>query len=193
MKKGLKIIGVVVLILIVLFSGLYIWLLGFKEDQKETEAKKEKIKNSYTGFSESVDALSKERDKYYEYQSNLYLEELGSSAEGWNNFMKEYQSAIQLVYDKSKDLRENCNVVYGDAGINSKCTTFKANYEAAFNYYINDVKSYNEIVDEYNTWRKSQTKEYKEVNKASYVVYQDYIDYDEDGEYFGKEVSSDGK
>ena len=66
----------------------------------------------------------------------------------------------------------------------------KANYEAAHNYYISDVKLYNQMIDEYDKYNLENGGTFAKVNKAEYKVYKDYIDYDKDGEYFGKEVTA---
>ncbi|MEI3507648.1 MAG: hypothetical protein V8R01_00670 [Bacilli bacterium] len=58
------------------------------------------------------------------------------------------------------------------------------------NYYITDIKGYNKTVDEYNTWVTEGGYNYGKLNKAKFVVYKDYIDFDKDGEYFGKEEST---
>ena len=39
----------------------------------------------------------------------------------------------------------------------------------------------------YDDWNKEHGGKYSTVNKAEYPVYKDYIDFDKDGEYFGKE------
>ena len=55
------------------------------------------------------------------------------------------------------------------------------------NYYISDVNLYNQMVSEYEKYNTENGGQYPNVNKAEHVIYKDYIDYDEDGEYFGKE------
>ena len=185
MKKVVMILVIVVIILAICFTLISVWVSGFQKDTEETKAMMNEILDSYDDFNSSVDEFSNKRNSFYGFKENLYLEELATNTDGWNTFMNEYKEVFQKVYDTSEVLRENCTIEYGDVNVNSKCTTFKANFEAAVNYYISDVNSYNLIVDEYNAWNTSGT--YPVLNKASYVVYEDYIDYDEDGEYFGKE------
>ena len=108
----------------------------------------------------------------------------------FGDFMDSYATGIQKVEDTARVLKEDCQSEYGDVNVSSKCTTFKANYEAAMNYYISDVKMYNQMVDEYDKYNSENGGTFAKVNKAKYVAYKDYIDYDEDGECFGKEEVS---
>lgn len=187
MKKSLKIVGIVLLIIVILFVGACFWVNGLKEDKAATKKKTDKILNSYSDFNKSVDEFSTLRNKFYEYKEDLYIETLSTNATAWNDFITSYEAAIKKVDTTAKNLKENCTIEYGDVRANSRCTTFKANYEAANNYYISDAKLYNELIDEYNEYNKKNNNKYAEVNKAKFVVYKDYIDYDKDGEYFGKE------
>lgn len=187
MKKSLIIIGTVIIIIVILFAGAWIWVSGLKEDTAETKKKMDAILKAYPDFNTAVDDFSNLRNQFYEYKEDLYLETLRDNAEAWNNFIKTYEDGIKKVDDTAKELKEFCNLEYGDVNVSSKCITFKANYEAANNYYISDAKLYNELVDEYDKYNSNGV--YASVNKANLVVYKDYIDYDKDGEYFGKEVS----
>ncbi len=188
MKKSLIIIGIVFMISIVLFGIGCIWAKGLKEDQKETKAKMKLVLEAYPSFNESVNGLADKRNILYEYRDELYFETLSESTEVWNKFMEEYAEGIKNVESTAKVLKDNCKVKYGDVGTNSKCTAFKANYEAAHNYYITDVTAYNKLVDNYDEWNKENGGKYKSINKAGFPVYKKYIDFDNDGEYFGKEV-----
>lgn len=190
MKSSLKIIGVVIIIIAIVFIGAWIWASDLKEDRKETQKKMDEIADAYPEFNQAVDDFSKLRNQFYEYKEDLYLETLRENAEAWNTFMDSYAKGIQNVEDKALVLKKNCEIEYGDVGASTKCTTFKANYEAAHNYYISDINMYNEMVDEYDKYNKENGATFSVVNKAKYVVYKDFIDYDKDGESFGKEEVS---
>ena len=56
------------------------------------------------------------------------------------------------------------------------------------NYYITDIKGYNKTVEEYNKWASENGK--NKLNEGKFPVYKKYIDFDKDGEYFGKEEVS---
>ena len=102
-----------------------------------------------------------------------------------NKFMEDYADSIKDVEKNSKTLKNNCVVKFADLKANSSCTNFKANYEAAMNYYITDIKNYDKTVEQFNKWAEENNKEGR-LKEGTYPVYKKYIDFDEDGEYFGK-------
>lgn len=190
MKKSLMIIGVVILIIVVIFIGAWIWVDGLKEDKAATKVKMDEIKAAYPDFNTAVDEFSNLRNQFYTYKEDLYLETLRDNSEEWNNFINTYMAGIQKVEDSARTLKENCDIEYGDVSVSTKCNTFKANYEAAMNYYISDAKLYNQMVDEYDKYNAENGNTFAKVNRAELSIYQDYIDYDKDGECFGKEEAS---
>ena len=190
MKKSLKVIGIVFIIIAILFVLAWIWASGLKEDQEETKKTMKLVLDSYENFNNRVEEFSNYRNKFYEMKEDLFLETLGENAEEWNDCIVKYADSISEVEKSSKNLKENCEIKYGDVNTNSKCTAFKANYEAAHNYYISDIKLYNDLIDDYDKWNKEEDNKYPEVKKGTYPVYKKYIDFDKDGEYFGKEEVS---
>lgn len=187
MKKSLMIIGVVIIIIVIIFIGAWIWVDGLKKDTAATQAKMDKILEAYPNFNQAVNDFSDLRNQFYGYKEDLYLETLRDNANAWNTFMSNYAAGIQKVEDTAKALKENCDIEYGDVKVSTKCTNFKVNYEAAMNYYISDIKIYNQMVEEYEKYNALNGGKYPTVNEGKYVVYKDYIDYDKDGECFGKE------
>lgn len=186
MKKSLKIIGIVTLIMAILFVLACVYYNGLKEDTKATAKKTNQIIKAYPAFTKAVDDFSKLRTQFYELKEDLYVDTLKDNVDGWNGFISNYEKAISKVDKKAKILKKNCKIKYGDVRANTRCTTFKANYEAANNYYINDVKMYNKLIDEYESYNEESGNKYGTAYKMRYVVYKKYIDYDKDGEYFGK-------
>ena len=175
------------IIIVIIFICAWIWVDGLKEDTAITKKKMDEVLDAYPKFNEEVDNFSKLRNQLYESKEDLYLETLRDNAASWNTFMENYKNSIMKVENTALILKKNCAEEYGDVNVSSKCTTFKANYEAAHNYYISDVKMYNQMVDEYDVYNAEHGNGYAKVNKASYGPYDDYIDYDKDGEYFGKD------
>ncbi|MCI9084677.1 MAG: hypothetical protein HFH46_03595 [Bacilli bacterium] len=184
-KKTIIKILVITIILFLIAFGVYTFINSFKEDKEITKEKMEEIIQKYEKFSESVLTFAKGRDYIYNLRENTYLEEYSKNTENWNKLIKDHQKNIENVEKNSKTLKENCQFKYADPNINSKCTVFKSTYEAAMNYYISDIKSYNKSVKEYNKWAKTNNK--KTLNKGKLTIYKNYIDYDKDKEYFGKE------
>lgn len=184
-----KVIIVIVTIFIILIIGGVLFVLDFKKDQAITHQKMLEVSKNYSTFNEKIKEYAKVREEVYNTLKDSYLEELSKNASTINSLITKYENSIKAVEESSKDLKDICTIKFNDADANNKCTTFKANYEAANNYYINDIKSYNKTVENYNKWAK--TGDYESLNKGKFVVYKKYIDFDGDGEYFGGESSNE--
>lgn len=185
--KRKVVIGILIFILLVLGLLVYFFIDGIKEDQTITKEKAKKITKEYEKFNSSIQAFAAQREDLYTNLENTYLEEFSQSSNDWNTFIVNYEKSVKDIEKNTKVLKENCVVRFADVNVNSKCTNFKANYEAAMNYYITDVKYYNKTAKQYNDWVETNGYNYGKLNKAKYAVYKKYIDFDKDGEYFGKE------
>ncbi len=178
-------------IITLIIFGTYKFITNFKEDKEITKEKSNEIVQNFDLFNKSVQQFAKERDYFYNQRENTFLEEFAKNTKNWNDLIKDYQKSIENIEKNSTILKENCTVKFADPNINSKCTIFKSTYEAANNYYISDIKNYNKTVDEYNKWAKEKGENH--LNKGNLTIYKDYIDYDKDKEYFGKEENNDPK
>lgn len=185
MKRKIVII-ILLLILIAIGTLGYFFIDSIKEDQAITKEKAKEITEEYTKFDEAINQFANLREQLYVTKENTYLEEFAKEYENWNKFIADYEKTIKDVEDNTKVLKENCTVKFADIRVQSKCTNFKANYEAAMNYYITDIKSYNKTVKQYNDWVDENKYNYGKLNEGTFPVYKKYIDYDKDGEYFGK-------
>lgn len=189
MKKFWLFIVITLVVVILGFTLFTLWYEGFKEDRQETTEMVSKVSENYEIFQIKINNFSNLRNEFYTNKEELYYETLATSADVWNNFMASYMQAILDVESASSYLKENCDFEYGDIGARTKCTNFKANYEAAQNYYLTDVEVYNKLVDDYDKWNAVNGGGNPVVNKLEKVTIDDYIDFDGDGEYFGKEVA----
>lgn len=185
MKRKI-VVGILVIILIALGVLAYLFINSIKEDQAITAEKAKKIVSSYEKFDKSINDFASLRETIYKKREETFLEDFAKTVDEWNKRAKDYEAAIEAVEKNSEFLKKNCNVRFADVNVNGKCTTFKANYEAAVNYYLNDVESYNKMAKQYNDWVTNNKYSYGKLNDLSKTIYKDYIDVDEDGEFFGK-------
>lgn len=192
-KKGKKkkiILAILIVLLICVIGliafGVFKFASNIKEDQAITTKKINEISEKYNEFNSSIQAFAALREEIYTSKEEIYLEEISNNTDYWNTLIDKYAASIKDVEAKAKDLKDDCKIRFADVGTNGRCTNFKANYEAAMNYYITDVKVYNKMVKEYNDWVGTSSK-YSKLEEAKLVVYDDYIDYDGDGDKFGKE------
>ncbi len=189
--KNKAVIFIIIFIIVIglITFGAYKFITSFKEDKQLTQEKANEIVQNFDIFNENVQKFAEGRDYFYKQRENTFLEEFAKNTENWNTLIENYQKSIEDVENSSKILKENCIVKFADPNINSKCTIFKSTYEAANNYYISDIKAYNKTVEEYNKWANENNK--NALNKGKLPIYKDYIDYDKDKEYFGKEETND--
>ena len=75
-------------------------------------------------------------------------------------------------------------IYYNDASVNSQCSNYKNIYEQVINYFVGDIKLYNDNVLKYNEYQKSIQSSLLVNN---YVTDKNYIDYNGDKKYEGKE------
>lgn len=187
MKKFKIAIIAIILVIIVLGIGIWFYIKSFEEDRELTKLKVKEINEAYPKFDQAINEFSKLRSDLYDNDEDLYYESLSFNANDWNSFITKYEDSIKNFESASTVLKKDCTVEYGDISARTKCNNFKANYEAANNYFITDIKMYNEMVDNYNKWNKEQGGKHPSIKKGELTVYDKYIDFDGDGEYFGKE------
>lgn len=188
-KKKWKILLVIFIILALISSFLYFYISSFKVDRAETLVLMKEVNEDYPKFSKNMTEFVNKRNAFYKQKEEIYLEDIGKNTNTWITFMSDYAKIINVIEDNSKRLKTNCKNDFGDITAKTQCNQFRVNYEAAMNYYITDVKVYNNIVKEYNVWLTNNNSSYKKLEEVSLTLYKDYIDVDGDGEYFGKEAS----
>ena len=188
MKRKIVIIILLVLLFAIGVVG-YFFIDSIKEDQAITKAKSKEILSAYKEFNSSIQTFATLREEYYQAREDTYLEEFSKDVDYWNDLMERYAKVIEEVEDNSKTLKKNCKVKFADINVSSSCTNFNANYEAAMNYYITDIKVHNKMVKQYNDWVDENKYNYDKLKEGSFPVYKDYIDFDKDGECFGKDES----
>lgn len=189
-KRKWKLLLIIFIILLVIGIFLYFYISSFKVDREETLELMKEVNEDYPTFNKSMTEFVNKRNAFYKQKDEIFLEDIGKNVNVWVKFMADYEKIINKVEDNSKRLKPNCKNDFGDINAKTECNQFRVNYEAAMNYYITDVKVYNNIVKEYNEWLINNNSSYQKLEKVSLTIYKDYIDYDEDGEYFGKEGSN---
>lgn len=185
-NKTIAIIISTVSILLILVSILtYHFVQNMREDKKQTLAIMEQIKEKYNEFSKMVESFTHKRADFYEMKENaMYLESMQENRADIEKFMSEYELVVLEIHNKNTYLQDNCQRRYSDHRVNNTCELFKQGYEAVMNYYITDLKVYNTIIESYNAW-VTENGEEGFLNKITFSLYNDYIDYDNDGSYLG--------
>ncbi|MBQ7140435.1 MAG: hypothetical protein IJO32_02905 [Bacilli bacterium] len=189
-KKIIIIISIILIIIGIISYGIINFILDYKNSKKEMEQNTNIINDEFETFKAEVDEFSLIRDEIYENILNqIYYETFENNIDAWNNKFVEYGEIITNITKFDKLLGEKClNKTYLNTSINQKCEIFIETYEIALNSYITDIELYNEHIEKYNEWKlkNNNTDGTKTIEKFNSDI-NEYIDYNKDNEYLGKE------
>ena len=181
MKKSTK-VGITFTVLTVLVLGLGIVFAVLVNNEKTLLEDMSIIKRTYANFSGDVIDIYQLRksltekmdifiDENYEEEHEVYIEILTT----YNQKMVSLNNNIAILEDK-------CSFTYEDVETNIFCSYYQQTYEAVNNIYINQYNKYNELITNYNQNEENE-KDYDLVE----LVNKEFIDFDKNGTYDGKE------
>ena len=185
-KKQRKIAFIMILVSIVMISsGLVSSLIvGLKEDKQLTRKRMDEVKLEYEDYSTMISLFEEKRDSLYGIVfNNLTYENMFINHKAMFNEVSNYEAMVDSLEKKAKSLDDLCkNVYYPDSSVNSKCSDYKLVYEQVMNYFVSDVGVYNNTIKTFN-------EQYAKNNKlVNYETKKDYVDFNKDGAFDGKEV-----
>ena len=193
MRKGQK-ITIIILIVLVIISGLslliYNFYRGYKEDKIKTEELIKNVNTDYENFITKINNINLKREKVYtEIFKETYYTDMQNNIDGWNTTINEYSNSVKELDSNFEYLKNNCiDIKFYHSDINPKCESFLQNYEMIINYYVSDITTYNNNIDSYNTRvNENQEESYKIIDKFVNNSYTEYIDFNNDGVFLGKE------
>ena len=175
-------IGLVLLI----SGGFSSFLLGLKSDHSEVLRRMDDVSGVFESFSTNTTVFEEFRDELYnDVLGNVYYETMFLTDSTVKQKLKDYEKIVDLVEKDTKQMDKLCgNVYYPDVEANNKCMNYKSIYEQVVNYFITDIKIYNENVDKYNQYQESINSN---MIVKKYNTNRKYIDYNGDKIFDGKE------
>lgn len=179
-KKYIKYIIIIVILILIIFGGIKLFS-AYQEEKRITAKLVNEIKNNYTivedsasKYNEVRENLSKNLNTYYQDDFQKNYDEIRVEFDNYELIMKELKTSID-------NINKDCvGYIYKDRDANHICKDYRKMYEEMVNVYINDIKSFNKIIDKYNEDTNNNLEKYKS------NLYSDYIDFDKDGVYSGK-------
>ena len=184
-KKNKTIITIICIVaVIVIIIGLF--FNSISKDREKTNKIMNLIVKDYDKFEASVLNFNDKRDKIYSSVfEDTYYDTIKQNYDVWNNSFNDYEKTVDDVISKSKNLKKYCaNNYYSKNDINSKCSSFSSLYEEVINSFVSDINSYNKLIDTYNEYVKENSGT-DTLNK--YSTKKKFIDFNNDGDYAGKE------
>ena len=148
--KKIKNKKVKVLILVgitcIIWGFILMFISSVKKDQREMNARMDKIVNSYDKFSKKIEKFNTMRDSLHtEFLDKVYYEKLETQDTDFKNKLKTYEELVSNISLSTKNnLRKYCqdNIYYSSSDVNNKCAAFKQGYEEMVNLFVDDVNIY---------------------------------------------------
>lgn len=195
--KNLKNKKVKILVLIgitcIIWGLILMFVSSVKKDQKEMNARMDKIVNSYDKFSKKIEEFNTMRDSLHtEFLDKVYYEKLETQDTDFKNKLKTYEELVSSISLSTKNnLRKYCqdNIYYSSSDVNNKCAAYKQAYEEMVNSFVDDINTYNSNIDQYNKYLDTQGAT-NALRLEKYQTKKQYIDYNKDGTYSGRSEDS---
>ena len=193
--KNKKIVIIITIIILVSLISLFTFLgikfyRGYEEDKKKTTEIITKIGESYILFTTNINDFNAKRDVLHnQIFVDNYYDGMETKIEGWTKLLNEYDVIVEKIDKDSTYLKDNCEKVrLLNNPVSYQCESFSFTYETAVNSYVSDIALYNESIKGYNEWLNSnnEANELKPLEIYNGKLYNEYIDYNSDGEFFGK-------
>ena len=170
----------------IMAGAVYTFILGLRQDQNEVAYRFSEVQTVFESFSTNTSLFENYREKLFNgILSNTYYDAFYRQDSVIKNNLSNYEKIVNDIEKNVGELKSLCNdVYYYDASVNTQCSNYKNIYEQVVNYFVGDIKLYNDNVLKYNDYQKSiQSTLF--IN--NYVTNKNYIDYNGDKKYEGKE------
>ena len=187
-KKHILILVLLGILSIVIGLTL-MFITNIKEDQQQLNNNISKINKDYAGFKKDIEEVNKTRDELHKnILDTVYYESFESSENEYKKALYNYEKTVTDISKNYANLKGYCEVgiYYSSSDANSKCNVFNLGYEQLINTFVDDINMYNNNVKKYNNWLDEQQNTTSK-KLEGYKTKKTYIDYNKDGEYSGKE------
>lgn len=167
-------------------GGVSSFVLGLQKDREETLNRMYKVDDEFEVFSTNTSVFEEVRDELYNVVlSNVYYDTMYDDDKSVKNKLSNYENLVDELTKNTNNLDKLCNNMYYSKGAtNSKCVNYKSIYEQVVNYFVSDIKVYNDNINKYN---KYQEENGSSLRLAKYKTSKKYIDYNNDKKFDGKE------
>ena len=183
-------IAIVVILILVVGAIGYKYTLDLNAKEKSDIELKEELTEKYDSFEKQVKSFSKERTSFLKRINNdvEYLEDLSNRYESLVKRYQNLESMLNKINDSSKDLKDKLiGKEFESKDLINIQSNFIANYERVNNYFVNDIKSFNNEIDRYNEMVTNNIFSGKKLDKYK-TNYTEYVDINKDGNFDGKEI-----
>lgn len=176
------------ILLLVIVLGLVIIFLVYNilNSQKLKKENINYIKTAYNDLTDNINTYNSIRTKYNEKLSSFVLATYENEHNDYINLLTEYNKTIENIDNSITKIKSKCNIIYNDININKICSNYETMYEKLVNIYVTDINMYNENIKKYNEYKNENLKVFEKIHT-------DYIDYNKDGKYEGRDSNEETK
>lgn len=182
-NKKIKLIIIIGIILVIIII-LSLFIMNIINDKKETDKNMEIINTNYNELSANVKEYNQIRTDLSGKLNNFIYEKYPEEHNSYIEILNRYNENIKKIDTNINNIDNLCNVIYKDISINKICNSYKDTYEKLINLYISDLNNYNNKIVSYNEYKGTDTSLFE-------LIHKDYIDYNNDKEYEGKDVENE--
>ncbi len=188
MKSKKFAVAILMLSIVMIISGtVCAFVVSLNADREATQARMLVVNDEFESFNQSVTSFEEARETLYnQYLGNVFYDTLANDDPMLKERISNFESIVDSIGNQVETMNGLCkDVYYPDSSVNSKCQDYKLVYEQVVNYFVGDVGVYNNTV---KTFNEQQAAVGSTLALAEYKSSKDYIDYNKDGAYDGKEV-----
>ena len=169
-----------VVFMVIVFSCFCLYFVGgILRDRKVIEEKLVDIKLSSDLMNSSISEFNIRRSRLNAWVSDMTLSKLSDNYDMIIYLLKEEEKFVNEAKENVLKLDDSCQEhIYSDSSANMICLQYKIDYEEMVNVFVSDVSSVNDMIKRHND-------HYSVLN--SYETNYQYIDYNQDGNYSGKD------
>jgi len=162
------------------------FVINLQEDRETMYKRMDDVNNTFEVFSTNTSVFESARDELYNIVlGNVYYETMFMEDVNIKTRLSNYENLVDQLKKNVSTLNNLCNdVYYPSSEANSRCQNYKSIYEQVVNYFVTDIKVYNDNVKKYNEYQTSIGSTYQ---LKEYVTKKIYIDYNGDKKFDGKE------
>ena len=170
----------------IMAGSVYTFILGLKQDQNEVAYRFSEVQSVFENFSTNTSFFEDYRENLFNgILSNTYYDAFYKQDSVIKKNLSNYEDIVNNIEKNVIELKSLCDdVYYNDASVNTQCNNYKTIYEQVVNYFVGDIKLYNDNVLKYNNYQKSIQSS---LVISNYVTNKNFIDYNGDNKYEAKE------
>ena len=171
-------------LVLIISGGFSSFLIGLRKDKENTLNLMKVVDDEFEVFSANTSVFENFREDLYEdVLGGIICEQLVQNNKDITNKFSNYENLVDELNKSVVKLDKLCkDVYYPNSSTNNKCSNYKDIYEQVNNYFVGDVKVYNKNVNSCNSGVTDNNMLIKE-----YKTKKQYVDYNNDKKYDGKE------